>query len=554
MAKSKKTSIGYDPLAWMDDKDNAAGDSMAKNGEGGLNVDVLESSFQALAPMGETLTRNFYVKLFEKFPDVIPMFENTSVDEQHKKLWAALQLVAGSLRNPEKLMEALIGLGQRHKDYGALPAHYDAVAETLLEVMAELAGDLWTKEVSKAWTDALTTIAGVMIKASNGELVKTQKEAKKPVKKTAKSTKSSSTKPSSIKAKESKEDKKMAGKQAALSSEEMEEYQQMKSAVNGAMTAMMMVDRDLNVTYANKSTIDLLTKHQDTLRTIFPGFEASNLVGSCIDMFHKNPAHQRQLLGNPANLPYKTDIDVGPLKFSLNVTAIMDDAGNYTGNSLEWSDVTEVRASENNAMRLQGSIDNAMTAMMMVDRDFNVTYANDSTLNLLRKNKDELAKVFPGFDPEKLVGSCIDMFHRNPSHQRNLMATPANLPFQTDIDVGPLKFALNVTAIMDSEGNYMGNCLEWNDVTEQRKKELEVARLSSAIHGAQTNMMLCDVDLNITYVNPAVQQMMGKRQAELRQVFPGFDVNNLVGQCIDQFHKNPSHQRALLADVSKLNA
>ena len=550
MAKSKKSSIGYDPLAWMDDADKA-GDKMAKadNGDGGLNLDVLESSFQALAPMGETLTRNFYESLFKKFPDVIPMFKNSSVEEQHKKLWAALQLVASSLRKPEQLMEALIGLGQRHKDYGALPAHYDAVAETLLEEMKKLAGDLWTVEVSTAWTDALTTIAGVMIKASDGELTEVPKEAKKPVK-----TKAKSAKPKSNSTKESKEETKMAGKQAALSSEEMAEYQQMKSAVNGAMTAIMMIDRDFTVTYANKATIDLLTKHQDTLRSIFPAFDASSLIGACIDMFHKNPAHQRQLLSNPSNLPYQTDIEVGPLKFALNVTAIIDSTGNYTGNSLEWSDVTALRIQEDNAVRLQGSIDNAMTAMMMVDRDFNVTYANDSTLNLLRKNKEELAKVFPGFDPEKLVGSCIDIFHRNPSHQRNLMSTPANLPFQTDIDVGPLKFALNVTAIMDAAGNYIGNCLEWNDVTEQRVKELEVARLSSAVHGAQTNMMLCDTDLNITYVNPAVQEMMGKRQTELRQVFPGFDVNNLVGQCIDQFHKNPSHQRALLADVSKLPA
>ena len=686
MANMKKTSIGYDPLAWMDDADKAKNETKGKQpgkpkatggqmtsekaqeNDGGLNVDVLESSFQALAPVGETLTRNFYDNLFKKFPEVIPMFANTSVDEQHKKLWTALQLVASSLRKPEQLKNALEGLGSRHKDYGALPAHYEAVAETLLEEMEKLAGELWTAEVSTAWTDALNVVAGVMINASETDAVKQKPGASK-----------NASKPKSSKIEESKEDTTMAGTQSALNSEEMAEYQQMKAAVNGAMTAIMMVDRDFNVTYANKSTIDLLGKHQDTLRTIFPGFEVSKLVGSCIDMFHKNPAHQRQMLSDPANLPYQTDIEVGPLTFALNVTAIVDEAGHYTGNSLEWSDVTEARKSEDNStrlqgaidnamtammmidrdfnviyandstlkllrenraelekvfpgfdpdklvgscidmfhknpahqrkmlndpsilpyqtdievgplkfslnvtavmdaageyignclewsdvtalriqednsVRLQGSIDNAMTAMMMVDRDFNVTYANDSTLNLLRKNKDELAKVFPGFDPEKLVGSCIDMFHRNPAHQRNLMATPANLPFQADIDVGPLKFALNVTAIMDSAGNYLGNCLEWNDVTEQRKKELEVARLSSAIHGAQTNMMLCDTDLNITYVNPAVQEMMSKRQTELRQVFPGFDTNNLVGQCIDQFHKNPAHQRALLADVSKLPA
>ncbi len=326
------------------------------------------------------------------------------------------------------------------------------------------------------------------------------------------------------------------------------------SALNGAMTPMMMIDRDFTITYLNQSTIDLLSRHQDTLRTIFPGFDSSKLMGQSIDQFHKNPAHQRQMLSDPNNLPYQTDITVGSLKFNLNVTAVVDSSGNYTGNFLEWSDVTELRVSEDNVSRLQGAVDNAMTAMMMIDRDFNITYANQSTLDILNKNADELRKAFPGFDPSNMLGKNIDMFHKNPSHQRNLLSNPANLPYQTDITVGPLKFSLNVTAIMDASGNYLGNCLEWQDVTDQRKKELDIARLESAIDGAQANLMLCDENLDITYVNPAVQKMMSNRQTELRSAFPGFDASNLIGQNIDQFHKNPGHQRALLSNLSMLPA
>jgi len=482
--------------------------------DGGLNVQILESSFKALEPMGESLTRKFYENLFKNFPDVVPMFANTSIEEQHKKLWSAIQLVVRELRNPENLTESLKALGRRHKNFGAQPAHYEAVAETLLDVMQEFAGDLWTDEVANAWETALNTIANVMIKASE-------------------------------------EDTTMATNQAVAQSEV---ESQMRAAVDGAMTAMMMVDADFNITYANKSTTDLLAKHQDTLRSIYPGFDAGNLMGQCIDQFHKNPAHQRQLLANPINLPYQTDISVGPLKFSLNVTGITDEAGKLTSYCLEWSDVTEVRAKEDNVARLQGAVDNAMIPMMMVDRDFKITYANKSTVELLQKHERTFQDVYPGFRADSVMGACIDMFHKNPSHQRQMLDNPANLPYQTDIHIGPLTFSLNVTAIMNSDGNYMGNNLEWTDVTETRAKEIEVARLQSAVHGAQTNMMLCDTDLNITYVNPSVQNMMQKRQAELRAVFPGFDVNNLVGQCIDQFHKNPAHQRALLADISRLPA
>ncbi|MGD9385257.1 MAG: methyl-accepting chemotaxis protein, partial [Thioalkalispiraceae bacterium] len=165
-----------------------------------------------------------------------------------------------------------------------------------------------------------------------------------------------------------------------------------------------------------------------------------------------------------------------------------------------------------------------------------------------------LRSLFPGFDPEKLIGSCIDMFHKNPSHQRQLLSNPANLPYSTDIHVGPLTFRINVTAIMDAQGEYVGNALEWSDVTEERRKEKEVARLMSAVDGAEANLMLCDEDLNITYANPAVVSMLANRQTELRKIWPSLDVNNLIGTCIDGFHKNPAHQRALLADKSRLPA
>ena len=187
-----------------------------------------------------------------------------------------------------------------------------------------------------------------------------------------------------------------------------------------------------------------------TLRQIYPNFSVDNLIGTCIDSFHKNPSHQRQILGAASNMPYSTDIQVGPLLFRINVTAILDEKSAHIGNALEWSDVTDLRKREGDVVRLQGTVDNAMTAMMMIDRDLNVTYANQSTIALLTLHEATLKQIYPSFAVDKLIGSCIDMFHANPAHQRQLLGNAANLPYSTDIQVGPLMFRINVTAIMDT--------------------------------------------------------------------------------------------------------
>ncbi len=553
MTTDKDSKMGDDPLAWLQESSgsDSSGDESSETAQktapaskgrsakkpaqkksrpatsdddSGLNIELLESSFELLAPRAEELVAKFYDRLFEKYPAVKPLFANTSSSEQQKKLLASLVLVMNNLRKPEVLQKALVEMGARHQGYGAVQAHYPAVGETLIEVMSEMAGSHWTDELTNAWQAALTAVSDMMLSGYN-----------------------------------SNEEEAMSSKGAAamdddVATEASEELNRLRSAVDGAMTAIMMVNRDLEVTYANRATIDLLSKYEEEFRQIYPGFDPDNLVGACIDQFHTDPSHQRKLLNNPKNLPYRTDIKVGGLIFALNVTAIVDAEGNYLGNSLEWSDVTSTRMKEGEVTRLKSAVDGAMTAIMTVDRDLVITYANRSTIDLLKEHETTFRQIYPGFDADKLVGSCIDQFHAKPEHQRKLLSDPKNLPYRTDIQVGPLRFALNVTAIMDDKGNYLGNSLEWSDVTAQREKESDVARLQSAIDGATTNLMLCDSDLNIVYANPAVMDMFRNRADELRQVFPGFNPDNLVGQNIDQFHKNPAHQRALLKDASRLPA
>lgn len=129
----------------------------------GLDVETLESSFNLLSPQAEQLVANFYEELFEQHPAVVPMFKNTKPQEQQKKLLGALKLVINNIRKPDVLAEALKGLGSKHQGYGAEPAHYQAVATTLIGVMQAMAGDAWTDQIQAAWEHALTTIADVML-------------------------------------------------------------------------------------------------------------------------------------------------------------------------------------------------------------------------------------------------------------------------------------------------------------------------------------------------------------------------------------------------------
>jgi methyl-accepting chemotaxis protein len=91
---------------------------------------------------------------------------------------------------------------------------------------------------------------------------------------------------------------------------------------------VMMADPNDNfrITYANKTSITTLTP----LEHLLP-IQAADLVGTSIDVFHKNPQHQQTLLKDPNNLPYSAKITLGEETLDLKVDAIRDENGGYIG-------------------------------------------------------------------------------------------------------------------------------------------------------------------------------------------------------------------------------
>jgi len=73
----------------------------------------------------------------------------------------------------------------------------------------------------------------------------------------------------------------------------------------------------------------------------------------------------------------------------------------------------------------------------------------------------------------------------------------------------------------------------------------------AAIDMLTANVMIADAKLNIIYMNGAVRELLQEAESELKQELPRFDMRTLLGSNIDIFHKNPSHQRKMLAGLTK---
>lgn len=336
----------------------------------------------------------------------------------------------------------------------------------------------------------------------------------------------------------------------------------LQSALDVCQANIMMADENMVINYVNHSLKAMLKKNEAELQKHITGFSADTLIGTNVDSFHKNPAHQRRLISTLTDV-FKTQLKIGPLTFTLIATPVFDHNRVRIGTVVEWQDLTEELAKQTQAalmnsvnQRMKNALDVCQANVMMADADLNIVYINDSLMRMLRVNESELRKHLPAFECSKLIGMNIDVFHKNPSHQRGMLAQ-LKTPFNTKIKVGSLTFDLIATPVFNSDNERIGTVVEWDDMTEElaRRQEERVIhnenlRIRDALGNIDTCVMIADEKNHIIYMNKAVINMLKAAESDLRQSLPNFSANNLLGQSIDNFHKNPAHQRSLLEKLS----
>ena len=121
---------------------------------------------------------------------------------------------------------------------------------------------------------------------------------------------------------------------------------------------------------------------------------------------------------------------------------------------VDWSEVGSVNR---RAARVASMVENAPTNIMFATKDsWTIDYMNPASVKTLRGLERDLPCA-----ADEIVGKPIDIFHKNPEHQRRLVSDPANLPHRTTIRVGSKRLTLNISAVFEDDGSYAGAMVIW---------------------------------------------------------------------------------------------
>ncbi|MDQ7014142.1 MAG: methyl-accepting chemotaxis protein [Planctomycetota bacterium] len=227
----------------------------------------------------------------------------------------------------------------------------------------------------------------------------------------------------------------------------------------------------------------IITANENFCNTL--GYRLDDLKGKHHSMF-VDTAHS----GSPEYRQFWNDLQSGRFQagefmrlksngdqvwIQASYNPIMDENGRVYKVVELASDITESKAAalaaEAESQKISEMMRQLPLNVMLCDSDLVMTYMNDTCYKTIKSIEHNLP-----VRADDMIGTCIDVFHKNPEHQRKLLGDPKRyLPYKADIKIGGENVSLQGDGVYDKEGNFLGCMATWTITTEQKELERKAA-------------------------------------------------------------------------------
>ncbi len=193
------------------------------------------------------------------------------------------------------------------------------------------------------------------------------------------------------------------------------------------------------------------------------------------------------------------------------------------------TDITAQRHEAEMNAAFKGALENLTSNVMVADNDLNIIYTNKTMRDMMANAQTDLRKDLPSFDATRLNGANIDIFHKNPAHQRGMLASLTKTHVGQFV-VGGRTLRIIANPMLDAGGRRLGTVVEWADRTAELAVEREVESMVTAVAEGNFEMripldgksgffeMLCN---GINRMTDNMTQIVGWVQASAKEVSRG---------------------------------
>lgn len=128
-------------------------------------TEIIKATAPVVGARAREITDCFYPLMFERYPQVAELFNQTHQQKgtQRQALANAVVAYATHIDQLEVLGDAVSLIAHKHCSLHILPEHYPIVGECLMEAIGQILGDALTPEIADAWGAAYQQLADLLI-------------------------------------------------------------------------------------------------------------------------------------------------------------------------------------------------------------------------------------------------------------------------------------------------------------------------------------------------------------------------------------------------------
>lgn len=164
--------------------------------------------------------------------------------------------------------------------------------------------------------------------------------------------------------------------------------------------------------------------------------------------------------------------------------------------------------------QIQGIIEGTEDIVAAVNNDLNLTLCNEVHKEFLRKS----------LNVEPVLGTGIEAWAAHPSSPARLLASSLKRALGGERlvekwsslkDGDEIYFESYFAPLLDPDGKRIGAFHVGRDVSQHRKMEYELRKLTTAVEQSPVTVVITDLDANIQYVNPCFTAVTGYSAEEV---------------------------------------
>ncbi|MCP8939162.1 methyl-accepting chemotaxis protein [Alsobacter sp. SYSU M60028] len=198
--------------------------------------------------------------------------------------------------------------------------------------------------------------------------------------------------------------------------------------------------------------------------------------------------------------------------------------------------VAASRDAEAQRARLTAALRACHDAVMVTDENHVIVSMNEAAVALFRDHLDDFRAQLPDFDPDKVLGSNMAIFHRRAAHQERL-AESLSRAQTSRVRIGRQVFDLTVSPAFAEGGKRAGTVLVWHIMTAQSEIQEIVTALADGDFGRRIELRgKSGFTLAIAEALNALAERLDSTISELGQSLSGLAEGDLTGVISKDYH------------------